>query len=46
MRHNPPVTRQAGELADGVTSMPTTDTESCITYANDAFVAASGFTRA
>ncbi|MDZ4123550.1 MAG: PAS domain-containing protein, partial [Hydrogenophaga sp.] len=43
MRNNQPVTANELPLPDGVTLMSTTDTESRITYANSAFIAASGF---
>jgi aerotaxis receptor len=45
MRLNEPVTQREHELADGATLMSTTDPDSRITYANDAFVAASGYSR-
>ncbi|MDP3134685.1 MAG: methyl-accepting chemotaxis protein [Burkholderiaceae bacterium] len=43
MRNNQPVTANELPLPDGVTLMSTTDTESRVTYANAAFIAASGF---
>ena len=45
MRINEPVTQREHELEDGVVLMSTTDTSSHITYANEAFVDASGFSR-
>ena len=45
MRSNLPVTRQEYELPDGETLVSTTDLKSHITYCNDAFVRASGYTR-
>jgi aerotaxis receptor len=45
MRENLPVTGQLFELPAGATLMSTTDTQSRIVYANDAFVSASGFSR-
>jgi len=45
MRENLPVTQRELELEDGATLMSTTDTHSHLTYANAAFVAASGFER-
>ncbi|WP_395702554.1 methyl-accepting chemotaxis protein [Aquabacterium sp.] len=45
MRLNQPVTQREHELPDGATLMSTTDVHSHVTYANDAFVAASGFPR-
>ncbi len=45
MRVNEPVTRQEFDLPDEVTLMSTTDTQSRVTCANDAFVAVSGFSR-
>jgi aerotaxis receptor len=45
MRLNQPVTHREHALPDGATLMSTTDPDSRITYANDAFVAASGFAR-
>ncbi|WP_252374376.1 PAS domain-containing methyl-accepting chemotaxis protein [Hydrogenophaga sp. 2FB] len=43
MRTNSPVTQREHELPDNATLMSTTDTRSHITYANAAFVNASGF---
>ena len=43
MRNNQPVTQHEYELPDHVTLMSSTDVSSHITYANAAFVAASGF---
>ena len=45
MRINQPVTQRAFDLPDGATLMSTTDPQSHVVYANDAFVAASGFSR-
>lgn len=45
MRINEPVTQREYLFADDATLMSTTDTQSCVTYANDAFVAVSGFSR-
>ncbi len=45
MRANLPVTQREFDFPADATLMSTTDTDSRITYANDAFVAASGFTR-
>ncbi|KGT92274.1 aerotaxis receptor Aer [Erwinia typographi] len=44
MRTNLPVTQQEYAFDDRATLMSTTDTSSRITYANDAFIEASGFT--
>ncbi|WP_158785060.1 PAS domain-containing methyl-accepting chemotaxis protein [Pantoea sp. BAV 3049] len=44
MRTNLPVTQQEYVFDESATLMSTTDTSSHITYANDAFVAVSGFT--
>ncbi|WP_338505431.1 methyl-accepting chemotaxis protein [Erwinia aphidicola] len=43
MRNNLPVTQQEYLFDDRATLMSTTDTHSHITYANDAFIEASGF---
>ncbi len=43
MRLNQPVTQRPYEIPDVATLMSTTDTRSHLTYANDAFVQASGF---
>jgi aerotaxis receptor len=45
MRDNQPVTQREHQFPDSATLMSTTDTQSRITYANEAFVAASGFSR-
>ena len=45
MRINEPVTQREYELPEGATLMSTTDTTSRVSYANQAFVDASGFTR-
>ncbi|HJV71665.1 methyl-accepting chemotaxis protein [Ideonella sp.] len=45
MRINEPVTQREYAFADNATLMSTTDTQSHVTYANDAFVAVSGFSR-
>ncbi len=45
MRENLPVTQREFDFPDHATLMSTTDTRSHITYANDAFVAVSGFSR-
>lgn len=43
MKRNTPVTQKEYLLNDGTTLMSTTDTQSYISYANSAFIAASGF---
>lgn len=43
MRNNQPVTQREFEFPDNATLMSTTDTQSCITYANAAFIQVSGF---
>jgi aerotaxis receptor len=45
MRRNEPITQREFELPDHATLMSTTDASSHISYANDAFVAVSGFSR-
>jgi aerotaxis receptor len=45
MRSNLPVTQREYEIPGDATLMSTTDVNSHITYANDAFVAVSGFSR-
>lgn len=45
MRKNLPVTQRELEIPDGATLMSTTDVKGRVTYANDAFVRASGFER-
>ncbi len=45
MRTNLPVTGRAHTLSEGATLMSTTDADSRVTYANDAFVQISGFSR-
>jgi aerotaxis receptor len=45
MRENLPVTQRQYEFPDNATLMSTTDTQSHITYANDAFVSVSGYSR-
>ena len=45
MRNNQPVTQQEYLIADSVTLMSTTDTQSHVTYANEAFVEVSGYSR-
>ena len=45
MRVNLPVTQRDHPLAEGETLLSTTDLKGRITYANDAFIAVSGFTR-
>jgi len=45
MRENLPVTNREYDFPADATLMSTTDTQSHITYANDAFVSVSGFTR-
>lgn len=45
MRSNLPVTQRDYPLSDNATLMSTTDISSHITYANEAFVEVSGFTR-
>ena len=45
MRDNLPITQREYELPAGVTLMSTTDPQSRVTYANDAFVSVSGFSR-
>ncbi|UQY43784.1 methyl-accepting chemotaxis protein [Erwinia sp. PK3-005] len=44
MRNNQPVTHQEFAFSDDATLMSTTDLNSYITYANDAFIDVSGFT--
>ena len=44
MKRNTPVTQREHVLRDGATLMSTTNTQSHITYANTAFIDASGFT--
>lgn len=46
MKRNTPVTQKEYLLNDGTTLMSTTDTQSHISYANSAFIAASGFDEA
>ncbi|SDD70791.1 methyl-accepting chemotaxis protein [Paraburkholderia lycopersici] len=43
MRNNQPVTQREFEIPDDATLMSTTDTQSYISYANAAFIHASGF---
>lgn len=45
MRTNEPITRREFDLPGNATLMSTTDTQSRITYVNEAFVHASGFAR-
>ena len=45
MRNNQPVTQREYEFPDNATLMSTTDTQSHVTYANAAFMEASGFSR-
>jgi aerotaxis receptor len=45
MRNNQPVSQRDYPFPDGATLMSTTDTQSHITYANEAFVQVSGFSR-
>ncbi|MES2880275.1 MAG: methyl-accepting chemotaxis protein [Pseudomonadota bacterium] len=45
MRNNQPVTQRDYPFADSVTLMSTTDSQSNITYANEAFIEVSGFSR-
>jgi aerotaxis receptor len=45
MRENLPVTNREYDFPADATLMSTTDRQSHITYANDAFVSVSGFTR-
>jgi len=45
MRNNQPVTQRDYPFPDSVTLMSTTDTQSHITYANEAFIEVSGFNR-
>jgi aerotaxis receptor len=45
MRTNLPVTQREYEFPDNATLMSTTDTQSHINYANDAFIEVSGFDR-
>ena len=45
MRNNQPVTQREYEFPDDVTLMSVTDTQSYITYANEAFIEVSGFER-
>ncbi|MFX1767426.1 methyl-accepting chemotaxis protein [Paraburkholderia sp. A1RI-2L] len=46
MRNNQPVTQNEYEFPDDATLMSTTDTQSCVTYANAAFIQVSGFSHA
>lgn len=43
MRNNQPITQREFIFADDATLMSTTDLNSHITYANDAFIEVSGF---
>jgi len=45
MRNNQPITQREYSFPDGVTLMSTTDTQSHIRYANEAFVEVSGYSR-
>lgn len=45
MRVNEPVTQREFPLEDGVTLLSTTDVDSRIVYASEAFVQVSGFSR-
>ncbi|MBV8124670.1 MAG: PAS domain-containing protein [Paucibacter sp.] len=45
MRNNQPVTQRQYEFAADATLMSTTDSQSYVTYANEAFVEVSGFSR-
>jgi aerotaxis receptor len=45
MKNNQPITQREHAIPDDCTLMSTTDTQSHVTYANDDFVAASGFSR-
>ena len=45
MRNNQPITQRDYQFSDEVTLMSTTDTQSHITYANEAFVDVSGYER-
>ena len=45
MRNNQPVTQRDYPFPDSMTLMSTTDTQSHITYANEAFIEVSGFNR-
>ena len=45
MRNNQPVTQREYGIPEGVTLMSTTDVDSHITYANQAFVHVSGYER-
>lgn len=45
MRLNEPVTQHEFDFPNNATLMSTTDTQSHVTYTNEAFVAVSGFTR-
>jgi aerotaxis receptor len=45
MRNNQPITQREYEFPDNATLMSTTDTQSYVTYANAAFIEASGFSR-
>jgi aerotaxis receptor len=45
MRDNQPVTQREFQFPDNATLMSTTDTQSHLTYANAAFIDASGFSR-
>jgi PAS domain S-box-containing protein len=43
MRNNQPISQREYQYPDDATLMSTTDAESRITYANDAFIEVSGF---
>ncbi|MGF6741314.1 methyl-accepting chemotaxis protein [Paraburkholderia atlantica] len=45
MRNNQPITQREFEIPDNATLMSTTDAQSYISYANAAFIQASGFSR-
>jgi aerotaxis receptor len=45
MRESPPVTQRDHDFPAGATLMSTTDPQSHITYANDAFISVSGYSR-
>ncbi len=45
MKNNQPVTQREFDYDDDVTLMSMTDTQSCVTYANSAFIQVSGFER-
>lgn len=45
MRNDQPVAQPEFDIPENATLMSTSDTQRCVTYANDAFIEVSGFTR-